>query len=139
MRYFIDTNIFLRVLTKDNIRQFNSCFNFIQAVKENNIKAYTSTVVLTEVVFTLQSFYYFEKQEVMRALKSIINLKGLQIKDKHDHLRAVELYKKYSIKYIDALIASEDEIFDKKIIVVSYDRDFDKIPVLRKEPQELTK
>lgn len=139
MLYFIDSNIFLRVLAKDNESQFGYCVDFLKALKENKIDAYTSTVILTEVVFTLKSFYKFEKQEIIRAYKSIINLRGLKIHDLHDHLKAAELYRKYSIKFIDALIAADPQILDKKVTVVSYDRDFDKLNVIRKEPEEILK
>lgn len=139
MFYFIDSNIFLRVLAKDSESQFGYCVDFLKALKENKIDAYTSTVILTEVVFTLKSFYKFEKQEIIRAYKSIINLRGLKIEDNYDYLKAAELYSKYSIKFIDALIASDPQILDKKATIVSYDRDFDKLDVIRKEPGEILK
>jgi predicted nucleic-acid-binding protein len=137
MRYFIDSNIFLRVLAKDNEKQYHCCVGFLKALKENKIEAYTSTVVLTEVVWTLSSYYQFKKEELIRGFKSIIALRGLKIFDQYDYFKAADLYEKYSIKFIDALIASDQEILEKKIIIVSYDKDFDKLPVIRKEPGEI--
>jgi predicted nucleic acid-binding protein len=52
---------------------------------------------------------------------------------------AIEFYKNYNIKFIDALIASNPKIFKKEITIISYDKDFDKINVLRKEPKEILK
>ncbi|MBI2641004.1 PIN domain-containing protein [Candidatus Roizmanbacteria bacterium] len=137
MRYFVDSNIFLRVLAKDNKEQFNSCIVFLKTLKENKIDAYTSTIVLAEIVFTLKSFYHFEKAEVISAFKSIINLRGLKITDIYNYLKAEDLYSNYPIRFIDALIASDDQILDKKVTIVSYDKDFDKLPVLRKEPTDI--
>lgn len=74
---------------------------------------------------------------MVKAFKSIINLRGLEICDQYDYLKeAVELWEKYSVKFIDALIASNKEILEKKIIIVSYDKDFDKLTVIRQEPKE---
>jgi len=137
MRYFIDSNIFLRALTKDNETQTKFCAKFLKAIKENKIDAYTSTVVLSEVVWTLQTYYHFAKENVIKALKSIINLRGLKIDDIYDHLEASELYDKYPIKFVDALIASDSQILEKKVTIVSYDKDFDKLSVIRKEPNDI--
>lgn len=139
MLYFIDSNIFLRILTKDNKAQFNACTKILKSIKENKIDAYCSTIILAEVIWTLQSFYHFKKDESVRALKSIINLRGLKIINKYDHLKAADLYSKYSVKFIDALIASDTQIIEKKTQIVSYDKDFDKLPVTRKEPDEVLK
>lgn len=137
MRYFIDSDIFLRVLAKDNKKQYSFCVNFLNLLKKNKINGYTSTLILAEIVWTLSFYYRFKKEEVVRAFKSIIALRGLKIFDQYDCLKAIELYEKHSVKFIDALIASNKEILEKKVIVISYDKDFDKLPVIRRKPEEL--
>ncbi len=139
MLYFIDTNIFLRALHKENEKLFRESISLLTSIKENKIEAYTATVVLTEVVWTLSSFYKISKGKIIEGLTGIINLSGLKIMDQYNQLRALELYEKHSIKYIDALIASNEDIYTKKLIVVSYDRDFDKLKIIRKEPGEIIK
>jgi uncharacterized protein len=137
MKYFVDTNIFLRVLIKENENQFLECISFITAIKENKIKAFTSSIILAEIVWTLSSYYKFEKEKVVMAVKSILNIHGLKIIDKFNHIVAITLYENQSVKYIDALIASIPQIQQKKVTVVSYDRDFDKLKVIRKEPKDI--
>lgn len=113
--------------------------NLIKAIKENGLDAYTGTIVLTEVAYTLKSFYNLEKEKIIQGLQGIINISSLKILDSYNQNLAIELYEKHSIKYIDALIASTDEIFSKEMTVVSYDRDFSKLPVLTLEPSEVLK
>ncbi|MDP3955608.1 MAG: PIN domain-containing protein [bacterium] len=137
MKYFIDTNIFLRVLIQEDKKQFTECKNLLQRVKENKLDACTGTIVLAEVVWTLGSYYQYSKAQVVEAVKSIFNLRGLRILDTYDNARAIELFEKYSVKYIDTLIASYAEIADKDITIISYDRDFAKLPVLYKTPREV--
>ena len=137
MIYFIDTNIFLRVLIKEE--KFEECYQFLDLVRQNKIKAITSSPVMAEIDWVLEGFYKFEKMEVIKGLKSILKLKGLRIIDKMDVSLAIEFYKNYNIKFIDALIASNPKIFKKEITIISYDKDFDKINVLRKEPKEILK
>jgi len=72
-------------------------------------------------------------------LYSISRLKNLRIIDKFNANLAIEIYKKLPIKFIDALIASNPRILKKEVMIISYDKDFDKLNVIRKEPKEVIK
>lgn len=137
MKYFIDSNIFIRVLHKENEKIFRECLAFLGLVKKNYIEASTGTIVFAEVVWTLDSFYKIEKKKIVDSLTSLSNINGLKIADDCNNPLAIQLYEKYNIKFIDALIASNKDILNKKMIVVTYDRDFDKLPVIRKEPSNI--
>jgi len=135
--YFVDTNIFLRTLINDNQEMHNDCITFLKLVKKNKYKAVTSGIVLAEVIWTLSSFYKFNKDKVVQAVKSIINLPGLKVVEVSDYQKAIELYADNSVKYIDSVIASCDKLQDKKWTVVSYDKDFDRLGVVRVAPGNL--
>ena len=135
-KYFIDTNVFLRPLVKDDPIKTKECQVFFEKIEKKEIKAFTSNLVLAEFIWTGQSFYKIKKKELLEALKGILGLQGLQVLDNHNPAIALEIWRKINVKFIDALIASDPRIFKKEVIVVSYDRDFDKIGVLRKEPKE---
>ena len=49
----------------------------------------------------------------------------------------MDLYAGHSVKFIDALITSIPQIAGGDMIAVSYDKDFDKLNVKRKEPKEV--
>lgn len=137
--YFIDTNIFLRTLMNDNEKFFNECIGFLDLVKSGKIKAQTSCLVLSEVSWTLSSFYKSGKDKVVESLYSIINLKNLKFNEKFNSNFGVQIYEQNSIKLTDAFIASNPKIQNKEMIVVSYDKDFDKLGIIRKEPGEIVK
>lgn len=137
MRYFIDTNVFLRVLVKEDERSFNECCQLLELIKTNKIKGVISSIILAEIVWTLSSYYKFSKQKVAQAVRSVINLRGLQIIDRFDHRQSLNFYEKKNVKYIDSLIASIKDIKEKRWIVVSYDKDFDKLEIVRKTPSEV--
>lgn len=136
MDYFIDTNIFLRVFVKENEKTFKECYGFLKFVENKKIKACTSVLVLVEIDWVLESFYKFKKEKAIEALESISKLRGLKIVDETNFPLALELYKKYNIKFIDALIASSPKIISGETTVVSYDRDFEKLKVKRIGPGE---
>ncbi len=135
-RYFVDTNIFISLLIKRS-GSFEECRDFFEKIKINKIKAVTGNVVLAELVWTLKSFYGISKKDVVKRLEGILQLRGLKIIDRYDLTKTVELFDRKPIKYIDAMIASIKSIQDRKWIVVSYDKDFDKLGVKRVEPGEV--
>jgi predicted nucleic acid-binding protein len=137
MVYFIDTNIFIRVLVKDNERFFQDCKKLLTLISKGKINAFTSALVLSEVNWVLEGYYQFEKEKVIEGLRGILKLKNLKFVEKFGLPLAVKLYEKYSVKFIDALIASNPKIYKKETIVVSYDKDFDKIGIKRKEPLQI--
>lgn len=94
----------------------------------------TSSLVLSEIAWTLLSYYKFSREKVILAIRSILNIKGLKIIDEYQPITAMDIFEKFGIKFIDSFIASIPQIFDKKWVIVSYDKEFDKLDVLRKEP-----
>lgn len=137
MTYFIDTNVFLRVLIKEDPQSFNAGVDLLKKIKDGGLKAATSSLVLAEIGWTLTSFYKFEKEKVVRAIKSIISLHGLVIIDGTDWLYALDLYASKKVKLIDCLIASKKEIREKKWLVVTYDKDFQKLGIRNATPAEI--
>jgi len=137
--YFVDTNIFLRVLLKDEEKTFKDCLLFLEEIKNGRIKAITSNLVLAEINWTLLKFYEFSKEDIIKGLNSISSLKYLKFVDDFNPILAIKFYKDHSVKFIDALIASNREIFNKEMAIVSYDRDFDKLGDWRVEPKEIIK
>lgn len=137
MKYFIDTNIFLRILELDDKKAFSECSKFLKLVNNSEIVAYTSNFVLAEIAWVLESFYKESKLKIIKSVDGILKLNGLKISDEVNALVALDLFANKSVKYIDALIASNPEIQSKKMTVISYDKDFDKLGVKRLEPKDL--
>ena len=136
-KYFVDTNIFLRTLVPENKKSLIECKNFLSKIKNNQIDAVTSNLVLTEIVWTLLSYYKFPKRDVIAAVRSVLNLSGLKIVDGYNTTQALIFYENKTVKFIDCLISSIPEIKNKEWFVVSYDEDFDRLGVLRKDPGEV--
>lgn len=136
-RYFLDTNIFLRVLTRDSAQEFSDCFALLEGVKTGRILAFTSSLVLAEINWTLLKTYTFPKERVVAGTDSVLRLRNLKIVDDFEPQLGLLLYKEHSVKFIDALLASHELVQERKAIVVSYDKDFDKLGVLRKEPKQI--
>ncbi len=137
--YFLDTNIFLRLLVKEDEQTFGECRLLLQMVKDNQIEAATSSLVLAEIGWTLKSFYKLPKKKIVAMLRSIIHLRGLKMVDDYEPALALRFFLRFNIKLIDAFIAAIEPVAEKKWVVVSYDRDFRKLPILSQTPAAVLK
>jgi uncharacterized protein len=138
-RYFVDTNIFLRFFVRDVPTQADECEKFFKWLITSDLDIYTSSLVVGEIVWTLSSYYSRKKSEVIEVVEAVTDILGGRIEDDHRIEVASEIYKEYSVKFIDALIASSPSILSGETIVVSYDKDFDKIGIKRLEPSDFIK
>ena len=136
-RYFLDSNIFLRVIAKDNPKKVAECERLIQAVAEGRLRAVTSPLVVAEVVWTCLSFYRLKKSVVIELLRGLVSLKHLKIQSRLNIFAAFEYYEASGVKFIDALIAAETCFSNGQARLVSYDKDFDKLGLVRLEPAEI--
>ena len=80
MDYFLDSNIFLRFFADEkNSKVQVECSELIKNIRKGKIKAYTSHLVLAEIVWTLDSYYETEKGKIIKVLDTIESLNGLKI------------------------------------------------------------
>ena len=133
---FVDTNIFIRFLTKDDISKAERCFALFQMANEKKTLLTTSESVLAEVVYILSSknLYKLDPTSIYQLLLPVINIKGLKLSSKKVFKKALEIYSEYNVDFEDTLSvahmqsAGANEIF-------SYDKDFDRFDdISRLEP-----
>lgn len=136
MKYYVDTNVFVRFLVADDNRMHASCAEMFGLIEERKIQAVTSATVFAEVVWVLGSVYKFPRQKISEALTAM-GRGGIAFDNRSDIVFAAGLYGSYPVKFIDALIASHPLLRQGRMALVSYDADFDKLGIKRKEPKEI--
>ena len=137
--YFLDTNIFLRTLIKEDEKTFAECIALFKLLEDGQIQAYTNILVIAEINFVLSSYYKFPKQKVATALESIVQTPKLKIVDDLDAAWGISLFAKENIKFIDCLLASSEFLRNKKACVISYDSDFKRLDVKYHHPKDIIK
>ena len=132
-RRFLDSNIFIRHLTNDHPTHSPACFALIQAIEQGRIHAWTSDIVISEVVFVLSSrnLYNLGRETIRDLVLPLINLPGIKLPNKRMYRRVFDLYTSLPIDYADAYNAAlmEDR---RQPELYSYDTDFDRIAGLRR-------
>lgn len=133
---FVDTNIFLRHLTKDDPVKAQACFELFQKAQRKEVVLTTSESVIAEVVYVLSSkqIYKLPREEVRKLLYPILSLRGLKLPRRKIFFRALDLYAFYSLNFEDALTIAQMERQKIKELY-SYDEEFDDVAsVKRLEP-----
>ena len=132
---FLDTNVILRYLTRDDEAKAEACYRLFQRVKDAEEEVVTCEAIVTEVVYVLSSPrapYRLSHEEVRERLMPILTLRGLKLGQKRIYLHSLDLYASSPfLDFEDALaIAHMARLGVTEI--VSYDRDFDRIAGLRR-------
>jgi predicted nucleic acid-binding protein len=133
---FLDTNIFLRYLTKDDLEKSQACLAMLQRIQGGE-EATTSEVVLAEVAFVLSSprQYGLSHADVSGRLRPVLLLHGLKVPNKRRILRALDLYATHpQLDFEDCLTVAQIEQ-QNIATLMSYDRGFDRVVgITRDEP-----
>lgn len=121
--YFIDTNYFLRLLLKDNKKQFEKVYFIFQQAVDQKIKIFTSVIVFFEIYWVLSSFYKKNKSKTIDFLDKILRMNFLDIENRQILQETLSLFKAhnldledcYNMAYAKNLVVNEFATFDKKI------------------------
>jgi len=104
--YFVDTNLFLRYLTNDVPAQAGAVESLLQRAAKGKVKLVTTSMVIAEIVWTLESFYELDKKEIQEMVLGILNTDGLEVADSDLILQAIVHYSDKNVDYIDAFNAA---------------------------------
>lgn len=133
---FLDTNVLIRYLTRDNPVQAELAYSFLQTVAQDVVRVTTTEAVIAEVVHVLSSklLYNVPRSTIRQRLNEILDLRGLRLPNKAIYRRALELYEVVHVDFVDCLVAARMEAAGITT-VVSFDSHFDRLPgITRQEP-----
>lgn len=121
---YVDANILLRYLTHEPPEQAERVARLFAAVAAGETELRLEDVVLAEVVWTLSSYYRIDRQEIARVLLVMLAEEGIVNPDKAALERALALYGRHNVDFVDAFLAAKALAADPPE-VYSFDRDFD--------------
>jgi predicted nucleic-acid-binding protein len=129
----LDTNVLLRFFTSDKSKKYKRLYEFFETLERGDMRVELKLIVIFQVIFVLKSYYDVPKGDIVSGIQNILKYKGISIKEKKIVQRSLELWSKKNVEIVDCyLIACLEK--DSQNLLYSYDRDFDKFEVNRKEP-----
>lgn len=82
----LDTNIIIRFLVNDDIKQGEKVKTLFMKAEENNDVFFITTPVVLEVLYVLDSVYEYSRKEILNALESLLMM-SLLIFDNADAIQ----------------------------------------------------
>lgn len=114
--YLIDTNFILRFLLKDPPQQSKTVREYFNKAKIGKISIRVSIIVFVELNFALMKFYRISKSEIIDKLALIAQIPYLDIEMREIVLRALNIYSKYSIEFVDSIFLAQSELTGKELL-----------------------
>ena len=118
--YFVDSNVFLRFYTADDLKQQAEAREIFLKAKAGEFELFCGPPVFFEIAWVLNSRYKVPLAEILDKLEAILAIPNLHVLDDDYVKRAISLARENSQSYPDAYIAIIAR--DKNIGVVSFNR-----------------
>ncbi len=95
----VDTNVLVRLITRDDSRQTVSAESFIEQ------GAWVSVLSLAEATWMLSRFYKLSAEEIAGAIEMLLNHRDLVLQDAETVTAALELFRaKPALGFLDCLV-----------------------------------
>jgi len=104
----IDTNVLVRLVTRDDSRQFRRVQEFLEARFAAGDPVLVNVIVLCETVWVLRSSYGIPRREIAAALDQILGVAGLVIEDRDQVAAAIDAYRRGPGDFADYLLGERN-------------------------------
>lgn len=134
MSEFVDTNIFVRLLTGDDAEKSARSLELFQRANRGEIELATSEAVVAEVVYVLASPAIFRtpRGEIATRLGALLVGNGIRLEHKDIVLDALQQYGESNLHFIDCLCVAHARRDPFQGKIYSYDRGLDRVPGIRR-------
>jgi predicted nucleic-acid-binding protein len=105
-RALADTNLFLRYLTNDVPAQADAVERLLHRASDAEIVLVINSLVVAEIVWTLESHYGLTRDSVKDKILAILNTPGIETAEEDLLLQAIFWYADKNIDFIDACNAA---------------------------------
>jgi|SRR5271167_1594920 len=130
----LDTNVILRFMLGDDETRHEQAKRLFHQAIDGEVRLLLPTLVLAQVVWTLESFYQASRRYITNVLDALLATPGVISLEPRVIRRCVEIYSAYNVEIVDAyLVALAEET--KNLAVATFDRrHFRRFPHLKLVP-----
>lgn len=101
---FIDTNILIRILVKDDDIKRKACEKLLEKAKRKEVILYILPVAIIEIVWVLEKYYKLDKNVIRELVEAILNTPELKCEMEGVFKEAIKSYEEKNIKFADAVM-----------------------------------
>jgi predicted nucleic-acid-binding protein len=128
---FIDSNIFLRYFEREDERSYRKSERLFSKIINGTITGISTSLVIAEVVWVLQRFYNWDRNEIYNNIDLILKTPNIKFKERPILSSAISLYRDGNIDFIDTYnycYMKANGVSE----ICSFDKDFDKLEDIKR-------
>lgn len=114
MEQVVDTNIILRYLVGDNKAQYKTAESLFKSAESGRLKLIVKPLVISEVIFVLESFYKNNRDDIAETMESFLSQKWLKVEERETLLSLWNWYRK-NFHFVDSYLLSWAKVNNGKI------------------------
>lgn len=99
---FLDTNIFIRYFEQKDQEKALRVERLFERLINGEISCFTNSMVIAEIVWILEKYYDWDKEEVCENIELILSTPNIRIPERNILKEAIGTYKNMNIDYIDS-------------------------------------
>ncbi|EEG78610.1 PIN domain-containing protein [Dethiobacter alkaliphilus] len=101
---WLDTNVVLRFLVRDNEEMFSKASSLFARAERGEILLLLHPITVAEIIWTLESFYGYDKSQIVCVLRSFIEADGIHVPEKEIIATSLTFYLDKNVDYVDAYL-----------------------------------
>ena len=120
--FLVDTNAFLIFLLADVPPQTKDVKSLFLEAKNRKIKLFVPSIVIFEIIFSLEKYYGLDKKTVGQKLDMILSSDYLDVENREAFLLGLEIYSQEKISFTDCYLVARSRLkeyslftFDQKL------------------------
>lgn len=101
---WLDTNIILRFLLKDNPQLFQTVEPLFLQAEQGDLEIYIHPIIIAELIWTLESYYEYSEKKITEVMLQLVKAKGVVVPDKEVIVGTLHDYKEKNVDFINAYL-----------------------------------
>jgi predicted nucleic-acid-binding protein len=119
-RKFVDANVLLQFLIRDDEGQFQKVSKEIAKAKAGSQKLVLVSEVIAEVVYVMMGVYQVSRLELASVLQDVVRSDYLEVPDRVELMQALTLFGSSSLDFVDVLLMARAK--KAKADLLTYDK-----------------
>jgi len=130
----LDTNIILRHALGDDPAHGRQARRLFEQASAGTLRLLVPSLVIAQVVWTLESFYRASREYVAGLLKALLETPGVTAHEPRVISRCIEIYRAHNIEIVDAYLVALAEETKTPVLATFNKKDFRRFPHLKLIP-----
>lgn len=104
----LDTNVLVRLATRDDAVQFRKAEKFVRENFSQSTPAWVSMIVVVEYSWVLTRLYQYTRKEIASTLTALLDVDCFRVEDQNLVRSAIQLFSETKADFSDCLILARN-------------------------------